>query len=333
MDVSVQACAKENNEPYLTMKSSCYALFMFVFVVTFCVLGCLLQHNINEDTPLSLLLSVLLIPYICGAWILSGAGMAIGYFFRSLLVPSLLLAYITTSLGFSVLFISSYESYMVLDEGHVGLNNLFQVSILLVAITALIGIWYDIKMKLRGLSLFNGTILIVGSLFILWLYDIGEAGPRELVPALRSYWLPWHVMANFIGYGAFLVAAGGGVLELMRSYRDKQEKPSMLPSVDDCRSMSLSAVRFGFPIFTLAIILGSLWAYDSWGGYWSWDPKETWALIVWLCYAGYLHAAYTPLSRGKVMPIWAIAGFFITLFCYLGVNMFLDGLHSYGQLG
>ena len=313
-------------------RTSTYIAVFFALVFAVFAYGIYSQPSIDFTTSPDDLLSVRLVPYLCGAFVLSGAGLMLSAFLRSMLTPSWVLAYLTTSLCFGMLFINGFESYQVLDGGHIGLNNLFQVSILLLGMVAVLGLWFDMRMKFRGLAVFNGAVFIAGSLFILWLYGIGEAGPRELVPALRSYWLPWHVMANFIGYGAFMVAAGGGVLELWRRRADEKQIKTHVPTVEECRNMSLSAVKFGFPIFTLAVILGSLWAYDSWGGYWSWDPKETWALIVWLSYAGYLHASYTTLSRGKVMPIWAISGFFITLFCYLGVNMFLNGLHSYGQL-
>jgi ABC-type transport system involved in cytochrome c biogenesis permease subunit len=85
-------------------------------------------------------------------------------------------------------------------------------------------------------------------------------------------------------------------------------------------------------VFSLAVVLGSAWAYEAWGGYWSWDPKETWALIVWLVYGGYLHARLTHGWNGPRLAWWAILGFGVTLFCYLGVNMLLSGLHSYGKL-
>lgn len=84
--------------------------------------------------------------------------------------------------------------------------------------------------------------------------------------------------------------------------------------------------------FTIATILGALWAADAWGRYWSWDPKETWAFIVWLNYAVWLHLRLVAGWRGKVLAWWAIIGLFITAFAFIGVNMFLSGLHSYGAL-
>ena len=91
-------------------------------------------------------------------------------------------------------------------------------------------------------------------------------------------------------------------------------------------------IALGFAFFTVATILGALWAAEAWGGYWSWDPKETWALIVWLNYAAWLHMRMTKGWNGNPMAWWAIIGLFVTLFAFLGVNMFLSGLHSYGEL-
>ena len=90
--------------------------------------------------------------------------------------------------------------------------------------------------------------------------------------------------------------------------------------------------RLGFAAFTIATILGALWAAEAWGGYWSWDPKETWALIVWLNYAAWLHMRQMKGMRGAPLAWWAIGGLLVTTFAFLGVNMFLSGLHSYGQL-
>ena len=104
------------------------------------------------------------------------------------------------------------------------------------------------------------------------------------------------------------------------------------PSPELLDDLGYKSVALGFAFFTIATILGAMWAAEAWGGYWSWDPKETWALIVWLNYAAWLHFRFSKGWRGTQMAWWAIAGLFITLFAFLGVNMFLSGLHSYGEL-
>ena len=84
-------------------------------------------------------------------------------------------------------------------------------------------------------------------------------------------------------------------------------------------------------LLTLGIITGAAWANYAWGTYWSWDPKETWSLIVWLIYAAFLHARITRGWVGRRAAILSVVGFAATIFCYLGVNLFLSGLHSYGK--
>jgi cytochrome c-type biogenesis protein CcsB len=157
-----------------------------------------------------------------------------------------------------------------------------------------------------------------------------------LVSALQSYWMKIHVPANFIGYGAFAMAAMIGVAHLLVSWRQTHAPESAwvkaMPSLPLMEDVMYKAIALGFAFFTVATILGALWAAEAWGGYWSWDPKETWALIVWLNYAAWLHLRMTKGWGGRVMAWWAVIGLFVTLFAFLGVNMFLSGLHSYGTL-
>ncbi|MEZ5644504.1 MAG: c-type cytochrome biogenesis protein CcsB [Burkholderiaceae bacterium] len=105
-----------------------------------------------------------------------------------------------------------------------------------------------------------------------------------------------------------------------------------LPALDVLDDVMYKAIAVGFAFFTIATVLGALWAAEAWGGYWSWDPKETWALIVWLNYAAWLHMRLMKGLRGTMAAWWALLGLVITTFAFLGVNMFLSGLHSYGEL-
>ena len=104
------------------------------------------------------------------------------------------------------------------------------------------------------------------------------------------------------------------------------------PSVQLMDDLMYKAIALGFAFFTIATILGALWAAEAWGGYWSWDPKETWALIVWLNYASWLHMRLMKGLRGSLAAWWALTGLVVTTFAFLGVNMFLSGLYSYGEL-
>jgi cytochrome c-type biogenesis protein CcsB len=129
----------------------------------------------------------------------------------------------------------------------------------------------------------------------------------------------------FVYFGiAALIAAG--ILKARHRIAER------LPSFEVLDDVMYKAIAVGFAFFTIATVLGAMWAADAWGGYWSWDPKETWALIVWLNYAAWLHMRLMKGLRGTVSAWWALVGLVITTFAFLGVNMFLSGLHSYGSL-
>lgn len=134
---------------------------------------------------------------------------------------------------------------------------------------------------------------------------------------LSSYW------AVYFGVSALIV---GGILFGRRRLAER------LPALEVLDDVMYKSIAVGFAFFTIATVLGALWAAEAWGGYWSWDPKETWALIVWLNYAAWLHMRLMKGLRGTVAAWWALVGLAITTFAFIGVNMFLSGLHSYGTL-
>jgi cytochrome c-type biogenesis protein CcsB len=140
---------------------------------------------------------------------------------------------------------------------------------------------------------------------------------RVVAEAGGSYWL---------GYAAVSVLITLGILLGRRRIAERLPAPEVLDDV------MYKSIAVGFAFFTIATVLGALWAAEAWGGYWSWDPKETWALIVWLNYAAWLHMRLMKGLRGTVAAWWALAGLAVTTFAFLGVNMFLSGLHSYGTL-
>ena len=106
--------------------------------------------------------------------------------------------------------------------------------------------------------------------------------------------------------------------------------PERLSLVDTLDNISYRIIGLGFPLLTIGIISGAVWANEAWGSYWSWDPKETWALITWLVFAAYLHARITKGWQGRKPAFLAAAGFLVVWVCYLGVNLLGKGLHSYG---
>jgi len=140
------------------------------------------------------------------------------------------------------------------------------------------------------------------------------------------------VPANFIGYGTFALSAMVAVAYLLKKRFPNSYVMSTLPTLEVMDDVMYKSIAVGFAFFTIATVLGALWAAEAWGGYWSWDPKETWALIVWLNYAAWLHMRLMKGLRGTVAAWWALMGLAVTTFAFLGVNMFLSGLHSYGTL-
>jgi cytochrome c-type biogenesis protein CcsB len=234
-------------------------------------------------------------------------------------------------MGFTGMMVRWYESYLLgADIGHIPVSNLYEVFVLFCLITALFTVFYEEKYATRQVSAFILLIISAAVGFLLWYMSSRDAQEiQPLVPALQSWWMKIHVPANFIGYGTFALAAMVGVAYLLKS---KGVFVDLLPSLEVLDDIMYKAIAVGFAFFTIATILGALWAADAWGGYWSWDPKETWALIVWLNYAAWLHMRLMKGLRGQIAAWWAVIGLLVTTFAFLGVNMFLSGLHSYGEL-
>lgn len=234
-------------------------------------------------------------------------------------------------LGFTGMLVRWYESYLIgADIGHIPVSNLYEVFILFCMITALFYLYYEQIYATRQLGPFVMLIISAAVGFLLWYTMTRDAAEiQPLVPALQSWWMKIHVPANFIGYGTFALAAMVAVAYLLKSNGMLLDR---LPALDVLDDVMYKAIAVGFAFFTIATILGALWAAEAWGGYWSWDPKETWALIVWLNYAAWLHMRLMKGLRGQVAAWWALVGLLVTTFAFLGVNMFLSGLHSYGEL-
>ena len=264
----------------------------------------------------------------------------IGLFFRSLFAEKVgsALIWSATTMGLVGLMVRWRESYLMgADIGYIPVSNLYEVFILFCIVTSLLYLFYEWRYQTRSLGGFVLLIISAAVVFLLWYtFDRQAHEIQPLVPALQSYWMKIHVPANFIGYGSFAIAAMIGVAYLLKSWRQAVNPHGLLakalPEFTVMDDLMYKAVSLGFAFFTLATILGALWAAEAWGGYWSWDPKETWALIVWLNYAAWLHMRMIKGWHGILMAWWAIVGIFATLFAFLGVNMFLSGLHSYGTL-
>jgi len=156
---------------------------------------------------------------------------------------------------------------------------------------------------------------------------------RELNPALKSNWLWSHTLMAFISYATFTISFGAALMYLIQQHFLKKKKLGALfqrlPSLEILDDINYRCLTIGFPLLTIAIITGAIWAEKAWGTYWSWDPKETWSLITWFIYAALLHGRMTIGWRGKRAAMLSIAGFIIMLFTFIGVNLWLPGLHAY----
>lgn len=219
-----------------------------------------------------------------------------------------------------------------LGIGHVPLANLYESMIFFSWAIILIYLIIEWRTKSKSIGVFVVPIAFLAIAYASIAPDISNR-IEPLIPALQSNWLTTHVVTCFMGYAAFAVAFGCGLIYLLKNMsKDNAEKPSgfpgKLPALATLDTLIYQSIALGFVFLTIGIMTGSIWAHYAWGSYWSWDPKETWSLITWLIYAIMLHSRYVRGWRGARMAILAVIGFACVLFTYLGVN-YLPGLHSY----
>ena len=156
---------------------------------------------------------------------------------------------------------------------------------------------------------------------------------NQLPPALQSSWLPVHASIAILANGFLALGFCGGIMYLIQDRELKKKRFTLfyhrLPSLESLDQLNQHCLSIGFPLLTLGIITGSLWAKQAWGSYWHWDPKETWSLITWFIYAGLLHQRLAIGWRGKRSAIMSVIGFLAVLFTLWGVNFLLPGVHTY----
>ena len=182
------------------------------------------------------------------------------------------------------------------------------------SLAAMVALAYLIKQQAKETRWWRLTPLLLLGIVLCFVPVVFR---KTTADAGGSYW------AFYLGVSALIM---GGILLGRKRIAER------LPSFEILDDLMYKSIAVGFAFFTIATVLGALWAAEAWGGYWSWDPKETWALIVWLNYAAWLHMRLMKGLRGTVAAWWALAGLAVTTFAFLGVNMFLSGLHSYGTL-
>ena len=238
-----------------------------------------------------------------------------------------------------------------ITEKYFPLSNLYESLIFLSWGISTIHLFVEAQTKSRLIGSISSPILflLAGFSSLTLPTDMQKALP--LVPSLQSNWLMMHVSMMMVSYSTLIIGSLFSILYLAFAIfiKDKQlinpinfnsavepsvvvqnlnlSKVSLLQTID---LWSYRIIGLGFPFLTLGIISGAVWANEAWGSYWSWDPKETWALITWLTFAIYLHSRLIKGWQGKNAAILGSLGFFVIWICYLGVNFLGKGLHSYG---
>lgn len=217
--------------------------------------------------------------------------------------------------------------------GRAPLSNMYESFTFAVGGMVLIALILE-AMRVTRLVGLGAAILGFAFMVIAHKAPIFNSEIRPLMPALQSSWLTYHVVTIMLSYSAFALSFFVSLLYLGKTYLlGGDEGKSLLakrtPSLRALDIFNYRIISVGFPLLSLGIIFGAVWAATAWGRPWGWDPKETWSAITWLIYAIYLHVRYLAGWSGKRAAILAFIGFLAVLFTYLGVNYLLPGLHSY----
>jgi len=248
-----------------------------------------------------------------------------------------------------------------IGEGYFPLSNLYESLLFLSWTISSIQLLVDYKTKSRLLASIICPIIFFISSFSSLTLPVEMQKAIPLVPSLQSNWLMMHVSMMMISYATLIVGSLLSILylsflffsfssptkilspvissfssenfskisdeQLKEINNNKTSKKSILETLD---TWSYRIIGLGFPFLTIGIISGAVWANEAWGSYWSWDPKETWALITWLIFASYLHSRIIKGWEGQKTALIGSIGFFVIWICYLGVNFLAKGLHTYG---
>ena len=249
---------------------------------------------------------------------------------------------------FSNLLFGATLLFRWIGEGYFPLSNLYESLIFLSWTISFIQLIVEQKTQSRLIGALSTPLVFFISGFSSLTLPVEMRKALPLVPSLQSNWLMMHVSMMMISYATLIVGSLFSILYLAFAYFNKEQtkvsvqsvtlntseplvtnssKDSLLQTVD---IWSYRIIGLGFPFLTIGIISGAVWANEAWGSYWSWDPKETWALITWLVFAVYLHSRLLKGWQGQKAAFLGSCGFFVIWICYLGVNFLGKGLHSYG---
>ena len=227
-------------------------------------------------------------------------------------------------------------------DGHVPWSNMFEFSLVSSAIIvgAFIGAQFWQNLRFLGAYITGFGLLVLGVGTVNFYVDV-----KPLPPALQSYWLVIHVFVATFATAVFAIGAGLSLLQLLQERReaamvgvtDASKRTGFaflqtFPTAERLENLAYRSIVVGFVFWTFTLIAGSIWAERAWGNYWTWDTKEVWTFIIWVIFAGYVHARATRGWRGSRSSWLAIIGFSAVLFNFTIVNLFFKGLHTYSGL-
>ena len=240
-------------------------------------------------------------------------------------------------------------------SSHFPISNLFESLCFLSWGLILVQLLLEREYKTPIISTLSIPIILLTLGFACFILPEDLRSSTNLVPALRSSWLVMHVSVVMLSYASLIIGSclsasvllidNNQALQIRSSsvgiggYKvtnivsnEEVIKPYQFTHLEKLDTLSYRSILVGFVLLTLGLVSGAVWANEAWGTWWSWDPKETWAFISWLFYAAYLHMRISKGWQGRKPALLATSGFFIVLICYLGVNFWGVGLHSYGWI-
>jgi cytochrome c-type biogenesis protein CcsB len=237
--------------------------------------------------------------------------------------PRTLALYGTYFSWLALVFLTACLFFLTIGTGHGPFTNQYEFSVSFAWGMLAAYVYFEHRYRVRTIGL---LVLPIAAGFLLYAISLG-ATANPLVPALQNPpLLITHIAVAVVAYGAFSISFAAAALHLIQPEEGRPglPKPALLDEI------GYRGVIIGFPLHTLTVVIGALWAEKAWGTYWSWDPKETASLITWLIYGAYLHARVARGWVGRRAAWLLVAGFASVILCFFG-NLFFGGLHSYGN--
>jgi ABC-type transport system involved in cytochrome c biogenesis permease subunit len=251
---------------------------------------------------------------------LASAAVQVFFLFKRTAKPDAVGPWLLLAASVLLLVVLALRSFEV---RFVALTSMYESLAFWAAVVGIVAFIYRMQKRLpyKPAAAFGATMLAVVMLAV----ASSPLIPKEAlppIPALRSGWLILHVSFTFVGEAFFVASFVAAVMFLATKDGERRLELDRL---------TYTAIAVGYPFFTAgALVFGAIWAEQAWGRWWSWDPKETWALVTWLVYTGYLHVRLVMRRKDALPAVLAVAGFLCTVFTFFGVNYLLPGLHSYG---